>query len=93
MAWAGQTNVPIISIDYKKAPEFPFPYGLNECFDIYKMIVATKGACIGLKGGVQPRIALAGDSAYVSLLFFICNSARRIDKTLTCCFLTRMWMT
>ncbi|KAF9296444.1 Alpha/Beta hydrolase protein [Linnemannia elongata] len=63
MAWAGQTNIPIISIDYKKAPEFPFPHGLNECFDIYKMIVATKGACIGLKGSVQPRIALAGDSA------------------------------
>ncbi|KAG0292607.1 hypothetical protein BGZ96_003942 [Linnemannia gamsii] len=63
MAWAGQTNVPIVSIDYKKAPEFPFPHGLNECFDIYKMIVATKGACIGLEGSVQPRIALAGDSA------------------------------
>ncbi|KAF9547012.1 hypothetical protein EC957_009016 [Mortierella hygrophila] len=63
MAWAGQTNIPIISIDYKKAPEFPFPHGLNECFDIYKLIVATKGTCIGLKGAVQPRIALAGDSA------------------------------
>ncbi|KAF9101606.1 hypothetical protein BGX29_005458 [Mortierella sp. GBA35] len=63
MAWAGQTNVPIVSIDYKKAPEFPFPYGLNECFDVYKMVVATKGACIGLKGTAQPRIALAGDSA------------------------------
>lgn len=69
MAWAGQTNVPVVSIDYKKAPEFPFPHGLNECFDIYKMIVATKGACIGLKGAVQPRIALAGDSAYVCLIY------------------------
>ena len=63
MAWAGQTNVPIVSIDYKKAPEFPFPHGLNECFDVYKMIVSTKGACIGLNGAVHPRIALTGDSA------------------------------
>ncbi|KAG0041755.1 hypothetical protein BGZ83_001356 [Gryganskiella cystojenkinii] len=63
MAWAAQTGVPIVSIDYKKAPEHPFPYGLYECFDIYKMIVATNGACVGLNGSVQPRIVLAGDSA------------------------------
>jgi len=63
MAWAAQTGLPIVSIDYKKAPEHPFPHGLFECFDIYKMIVATNGACIGLNGSIQPRIALAGDSA------------------------------
>lgn len=86
MAWAGQTNIPIISIDYKKAPEFPFPHGLNECFDIYKMIVATKGACIGLKGSVQPRIALAGDSAYVTFLSIFFHMHRNALKNngLTC---------
>ncbi|KAG0327305.1 hypothetical protein BGZ99_007900 [Dissophora globulifera] len=63
MAWAGQTGLPIVSIDYKKAPEFPFPQGLNECFDVYHLIVSTKGACIGLNSNVEPRIAIAGDSA------------------------------
>ncbi|KAF9179788.1 hypothetical protein BGZ51_006584 [Haplosporangium sp. Z 767] len=63
MSWAAQTKVPIVSIDYKKAPEYPFPHGLYECFDVYSMIVATKGACFGLNGSVQPRIALTGDSA------------------------------
>ncbi|KAF9108308.1 hypothetical protein BGX27_008399 [Mortierella sp. AM989] len=63
MAWAGQTGIPIVGIDYKKAPENPFPHGLHECFDVYKTIVDTKGACIGLNGTTEPRIALAGDSA------------------------------
>ncbi|KAG0224777.1 hypothetical protein BGX31_007858, partial [Mortierella sp. GBA43] len=63
MDWAAQTGVPILSIDYKKAPEFPFPHGLYECFDIYRLIVADNGACIGLSGSVAPRIVIAGDSA------------------------------
>ncbi|KAI1315745.1 hypothetical protein EDD11_000395 [Mortierella claussenii] len=63
MTWAGQTGVPVVSIDYKKAPENPFPQGVNECFDVYRKIVASRATCIGLDGHVQPRIALAGDSA------------------------------
>ncbi|KAF8938909.1 hypothetical protein BGZ58_011204 [Dissophora ornata] len=62
-AWAAQTGVPIVSIDYKKAPEHPFPQGIYECFDIYRLIVSTRGACVGLNGTLEPRIALAGDSA------------------------------
>ncbi|KAG0368724.1 hypothetical protein BGZ54_001312 [Gamsiella multidivaricata] len=63
MAWAGQTGIPVVSVNYKKAPEHPFPYGLNECFDVYRLIVATKGGCIGFNGRTQPRIVIAGDSA------------------------------
>ncbi|KAF9438179.1 hypothetical protein BGZ76_009386 [Entomortierella beljakovae] len=63
MAWASQTGLPIVSINYKKAPEYPFPNGLNECFDVYKKIVTTNGACIGLDGSNEPRIVITGDSA------------------------------
>ncbi|KAF9957918.1 hypothetical protein BGZ65_001787 [Modicella reniformis] len=63
MAWAGQTGVPIVSIHYKKAPEYPFPHGLHECFDVYRLITSNNGACIGLSGSIEPRIALAADSA------------------------------
>ncbi|KAG0212902.1 hypothetical protein BGX28_005364 [Mortierella sp. GBA30] len=73
MYWAAQTKVPIVSIDYKKAPEHPFPFGLNECFDVYKMIVSSKGTCIGLNGRVDPRIALAGDSAGGTLATSVIN--------------------
>ncbi|KAF9896311.1 hypothetical protein BX616_007700, partial [Lobosporangium transversale] len=56
MAWAGQTGIPIISIEYKKAPEYPFPQGVYECFDVYKLLTATNGTCIGLNGSGIPRI-------------------------------------
>lgn len=63
LAWAGKTGLPILSLDYKKAPEHPYPYALNECFDVYSQIVATRGRCIGLKTDLCPRIVLTGDSA------------------------------
>lgn len=56
-------GVPIIAVDYKNAPEFPYPYALNECYDVYHSIIFTCGKCIGLSGDSLPRIALSGDSA------------------------------
>lgn len=63
LAWAGKTGVPILSLDYKKAPEFPYPYALNECFDVYRAIVASRGRCAGLGGHSRPHIIVTGDSA------------------------------
>ncbi|KAJ6260131.1 hypothetical protein Dda_4352 [Drechslerella dactyloides] len=62
-AWARKLPYPIISIDYKKAPEYPYPYALNECYDVYHSIVYTNGKCVGLSGEKKPRIVLVGDSA------------------------------
>lgn len=61
--WAGKTGLPILSLDYQKAPEFPYPYALNECFDVYQSIIATRGRCVGLSGEVMPKIVITGDSA------------------------------
>ncbi|KAL5362565.1 Alpha/Beta hydrolase protein [Aspergillus floccosus] len=63
LAWAGKTKSPILSLDYKKAPEYPYPYALHECYDVYHMLVATRGRCIGLSGQTRPHIVLSGDSA------------------------------
>lgn len=63
LAWAGKTGVPILSLDYKKAPEFPYPYALNECFDVYRAIVASRSRCAGLGGHSRPHIIVSGDSA------------------------------
>ena len=30
--WANELGVPIISVDYGKAPEHPYPKGLMDCF-------------------------------------------------------------
>ena len=63
IAWAGKTGLPVLSLDYRKAPEFPYPYALNECFEVYHTIVASRGRCVGLSGEVMPKIVLTGDSA------------------------------
>ncbi|KAI2885020.1 hypothetical protein CBS11852_8488 [Aspergillus niger] len=63
LAWAARTKVPVLSLDYKKAPEYPYPYALNECYDVYHSIVSTRGRCLGLNGRTRPRVVITGDSA------------------------------
>ncbi|CAA9960254.1 Alpha/beta-hydrolase [Pyrenophora teres f. maculata] len=63
MGWAGKTGLPVLSLDYKKAPEYPYPYALNECYDVYHMIIASRGTCMGLSGEAEPKVVVAGDSA------------------------------
>jgi len=44
----------------RKAPEFPYPYALNECFDVYKILSQSPRQILSF----QPRkIVLVGDSA------------------------------
>ncbi|KAL6789804.1 Alpha/Beta hydrolase protein [Trichoderma sp. SZMC 28012] len=62
-AWASKTGLPILSIDYKKAPEYPYPFALNECFDVYVTLVKSRGRCIGMSGKEIPKIVITGDSA------------------------------
>ncbi|KAH8677862.1 Alpha/Beta hydrolase protein [Xylariales sp. PMI_506] len=62
-AWAGKTGLPVLSLDYKKAPEFPYPYALNECFDVYASIIKSRGRCIGMSGMQAPKVVITGDSA------------------------------
>jgi acetyl esterase/lipase len=63
MGWAGKGGLPVLSLDYRKAPEYPYPYALNECYDVYHTIIASRGRCIGLSGEQEPRIVVSGDSA------------------------------
>jgi acetyl esterase/lipase len=63
MAWAGKTGLPVLSLDYKKAPEYPYPFALNECYDVYHMLVSSRGRCVGMSGEYNSRIIVAGDSA------------------------------
>ncbi|KAI4752261.1 lipase [Aureobasidium sp. EXF-3400] len=63
LAWGARTGLPVLALDYKKAPEHPYPYALNECYDTYHTLIATKGQCIGLSGETMPKIVISGDSA------------------------------
>ena len=63
LAWCGRTGLPVLSVDYKKAPENPYPYSLNECYDVYHTLMVTHGRCIGLSGTTAPKVVITGDSA------------------------------
>lgn len=62
-AWAKKLGAPLVSIDYKKAPEYSYPYALYECYDAYREIMLTKGACLGFGMSKIRKSALVGDSA------------------------------
>lgn len=63
IAWAKKTQVPIVAIDYHLAPEYQFPYALDECFDAYRGIVESNGLAAGIVSQTPPSIIVTGDSA------------------------------
>ena len=59
-SWAKFLNVPIVSIDYSLAPEYPFPTAVDECFYCYCWILSNLEK-LGCKKSA--RICVVGDSA------------------------------
>ncbi|KAJ7178358.1 Alpha/Beta hydrolase protein [Mycena crocata] len=79
--WAITTGKPVLAIDYGKAPEYPYPFAIDEAFDTYKILVesgkcstarssnintATVGALLGMSGK-RLNVLLTGDSAGASV--------------------------
>ncbi|KAJ9476285.1 Alpha/beta hydrolase fold domain containing protein [Pseudozyma hubeiensis] len=60
---AKQMQKPVLCVDYCKAPEYPYPFALEECFDLYRTLHETFGKVIGMSGSPNFRIILTGDSA------------------------------
>jgi len=63
LAWAARTGLPVLALNYRKAPEYPYPYALNECYDAYHTLMSTRGQCIGMSGNAIPKVVVSGDSA------------------------------
>lgn len=60
---AKETGRPVLAVDYCKAPEYPYPYALEECYDLYRSLFETGGSIIGMSGRTTFRVVLSGDSA------------------------------
>jgi len=56
---ANTTGSTVIFIDYRLAPEYPFPAGLNDCIDISKWVV-DNAESLGID---KDQIGIIGDSA------------------------------
>ena len=54
-----QNNVIVVSINYRLAPEWPFPSGLDDTLAVYAWLLEQAGSL----GGDPRRIAIAGDSS------------------------------
>lgn len=57
----------VISIDYRLAPEYPYPNGLNDCYKVIKYIMNN----INLFGINWEDVVLMGDSAGGNLAFAV----------------------
>lgn len=72
---ANQTNCIVVSVEYRLAPEYPFPEGLEDCYNVTKRIAATIMAAN--KSSKKRRLILSGDSAGGNLAAVISLIARK----------------
>ena len=72
---AAETGCPVVSVDYRLAPEHPFPAGLRDCYAALEWAVS---AAPDLDADPE-RIVLAGDSAGANLATAVSMLARDRD--------------
>lgn len=68
--WANNLKVPIISVDYGKAPEYPFPAGLYDCFEAYMWTLYCYSQ---IYNADAHKIIVVGDSAGGNLACALTN--------------------
>ncbi|KAG6831689.1 hypothetical protein H0H92_008332 [Tricholoma furcatifolium] len=81
--WAINTGKPVLSIDYGKAPEYPYPFAIDEAYDTYRLLVESAGRVIGMSGE-KFNIIISGDSAgatlAINIIFKLLENDNRCDQ-------------
>lgn len=64
----------VVAVDYRVAPEHPFPASLDDCLAVYRRLI---------KNGIEPnQIVIAGDSAGANLALAVLFTLRDADEAL-----------
>lgn len=74
IAWgiADNTGLVVVSVDYRLAPEFPFPAGVEDCYAVL-LYLSRQGAAHGID---RRRLGVWGDSAGGNMAAAVCLMAR-----------------
>jgi acetyl esterase len=74
IAWgvADQTGFVVVSVDYRLAPEHPFPAGVEDCYAVLRHL-AENGSRYGID---STRLGVWGDSAGGNMAASVCLMAR-----------------
>lgn len=70
-----KTSIVVVSVDYRLAPENPYPTGHQDCYDVLKWINQNAESF----GGNNKQVFVAGDSAGGNLAQY-CTTRDREDK-------------
>ncbi|TFY71176.1 hypothetical protein EVG20_g1821 [Dentipellis fragilis] len=71
-SWAKTSGRPVLSVEYGKAPEYPYPFAIHEAYDTYRFLMDTKGKVIGMSG-TNLQVIMTGDSAGATILIGALN--------------------
>lgn len=68
-----KTKKTVVFIDYRLAPEYPFPASFNDCYDVVKKIMNS----LEENNLRNEKVCLIGDSAGGNLVAAVCTKAMR----------------
>lgn len=70
---ADSAKIRVLSVDYRLAPQYPFPAGPDDCEHVLNWVLEDNG----LKHGIDPaRVALGGDSAGGNMTAYLAQKYR-----------------
>lgn len=61
--WAKNLNIPVVSVDYRLGPGYPYPAALDDCFQTYLWLCNYFSKIFRNSAGRPPKILITGDSA------------------------------